>query len=305
MRRVVWIGVLCLLTVGGCSKPAADHRAASDAASEPVRPELAAKATPQAAKAPAVHAPSAPMLAYSYRYGLDVPPGRVVGLMRSHEQACRAAGPAVCQVTSSTTETNAADLVSAKLELRAAPDWLQNFRDGLARDATEVGGRVSRSSVESEDLTRQIVDTDAALRAKTLLGARLETLLQSRPGKLSELVELERELARVQGEIDATRSELAVMRTRVDTSSATLEYASRAGGAGESTFRPLGEALRGSLGALVKGLAALIWAAAFLTPFVLALWAVLWIRRRARPMPGGKPLRDPSISSSGLGAPEL
>ena len=82
--------------------------------------------------------------------------------------------------------------------------------------------------MESEDLTRQIVDTEAAVRARTALRDRLQAILATRPGKLSDLLEVEKELARVQGELDATQSELAVMRTRVVTSLLTITYSSGA-----------------------------------------------------------------------------
>ena len=110
--------------------------------------------------------------------------------------------------------------------MRGDPVWLDRFRGGLETDAERVGGKVRVSGTDTEDLTRQVIDTEAAVRAKTVLRDRLQQMLKTRSGKLPELLETEQELARVQGEIDAARSELSVMRARVQTSELRLEYRS-------------------------------------------------------------------------------
>ena len=107
-------------------------------------------------------------------------------------------------------------------------------RPGLAAALPRrLGGRSERgrqqvvnSGVTSEDLSRQIVDTDAQLRAKTTLRDRLQGLLATHPGKVGDLLAVERELARVQGDIDSAQSELADMRGRVAMSDVTLNYGS-------------------------------------------------------------------------------
>jgi hypothetical protein len=174
--------------------------------------------------------------------------------------------------------------VSASLELRAAPAWLAKFRAGLAGDAKGGGGRVASSSVESEDLTRSIVDSEATLRAKRTLRDKLEALLQ-RPGSgVKDLLATEQELARVQGEIDAAQSELAVMRGRVDMSKLTLNYESVGGADPDSFAYPLTHAIGDFLPNLMIAFGALLTFLAFALPFGLALGTplVLWLRARKR-----------------------
>lgn len=226
---------------------------------------------------------SVPMLAYSYRYGIEAPPRAVRGLLARHEAACAAAGPTVCQVTSSQVQEYGQDEVRGALTLRAAPAWLKGFRAGLAGEAKSAGGRLAAVNVSSEDLSRQIVDTEAALRAKTTLRDRMQALLADRPGKLGDLIELERELARVQGEIDATQSELALMRTRVATSDVTISYASAGVLAPEGVLAPLSEALSDFLRIIVGTLAVMIRVIAALAPWVLAIGALLWVFRKRLP----------------------
>ena len=240
-------------------------------------------------------APSTPMLAYTYAYQLQAEADRARALMHRHQQICAAAGPTLCQVVSANEQKDADDQFSASLELRAAPVWLDRFRAGLDRDAADAGGRVLSANVQSEDLTRAIVDSDAALRARTTLRTRLEQLLATRQGSLSDLLEVERELARVQGEIDATQSELAVMRTRVATSRVTLNYASRPIIANPGAFRPLGQALNDSAEMFAGSLAIMIRIVVLLSPWLAVLALILWLLRKRLPKLGR---RKPGAAAS-------
>jgi len=249
--------------------------------------------------APAVGVPAgAPMLAYSYRFGLEAPAGQVRSLAARHEAACSAAGPTLCQVTSSSVRDIQGDRQMATLEFRAAPAWLKRFRDGLAGDAKAAGGRISSSGVESEDLSREIVDTEARLRAMTTLRDRLQALLASRPGKLSDLVEIERELARVQGDIDSAQSQLTVMRGRVQMSAVTIQYESAGLAAPRGMWSPLIGAVTDFLGIIVFTLAAMVRLVAWLAPWV-ALGAGLWWVFRKRLPPPRWPFRRKTSTGDG------
>ena len=72
------------------------------------------------------------------------------------------------------------------------------------------------------------------------------------------VLEVERELARVQAELDGITSSLAVMRTRVSMSQLDLSYQSAPRSVGSDTFRPLRDALANFLNIVVIGFAAII-----------------------------------------------
>ena len=259
--------------------------AADAAASAPASPPSPAET---AAPSPTI-AVSIPMMAYSYRYGLEAPAAAVPQLLKAHEAACAAAGPAVCQMVGQSIRNTGRDRVYGELSLRAAPGWLARFRQGLDGQAKAAGGRVVENTTESEDLTRQIVDTEAALRSKTTLRDRLQSVLATRPGKLSDLLEVERELARVQQEIDATQSGLAVMRTRVATSALTITYRSEAVLAAEGVWAPLASAFGDVVGIIVGVLAGLVRLAALLLPFALLIGLVAWLFRGRLRWPKRRP----------------
>lgn len=227
-------------------------------------------------------------LAYTYALGLEIPSERLTGVMDRHVQACQAAGPRLCQLVNSNRSGDPQSYMEGFVSLRGEPGWLNTFKAGLGQEADEAGGRIISENTTSEDLTRQIVDTEARLRAQTALRDRLQDLLRSRPGRLADLLEVERELARVQGEIDAVQSALVVMRTRVSMSELTLSYRSAPRSVGSDTFEPLRQAFANFLGIIVGGFAAIITIIAALIPFAIVLVPLGWLLLRWRRNRGGR-----------------
>ena len=267
-------------------------RAEMEVATEEAAPAAAAPvATPAPADPDASQAqpnqPSGPApvlyLAYSYAMGLEIPSDRLSGVMDAHILACTAAGPRLCQLIGSNKSGDPESFMQGYVSLRGEPNWLATFRNGISAQVDEAGGRIQSSTTNTEDLTRAIVDTEARLRAQTALRDRLQELLRSRPGRLSDLLEVERELARVQGEIDAVQSNLVVMRTRVSMSELTLNYQSAPRPVGSDTFEPLRNAFANFLGIVVAGFAAIITIIAGLIPFAIVIVPLVWLALRWRP----------------------
>ena len=264
------------------SAPAATSDASAAKAESP-------KASTRAPSPEPVPAAALPQLAYAYSAEVEASAEAVPGLVGRHETACRSAGPAVCQITASSLTSDGG--VRAHIGLRAQPEWLQSFRGHLAADAQAAGGRLVKSSAVSEDLSRQLVDTEAALRAKTLLAQRLESLLANRQGKLGDLLEVEEQLSRTQGEIDAARSELAMMRARVATSEMTLDYSAPA--TFGAIWAPVAQATKGAMGVFAGGVGILITVVAAIAPLavlgrLIALLAKWVSKRKGRKGAGGK-----------------
>lgn len=282
----------------------ADMERAQGAVSPEEAPAAAPAQPPQDAPTTSSPGPSQPAspgpvlyLAYTYALGLEVPSQRLAGVMDRHIQACQAAGPRLCQLIGSNRSGDPDSYMEGYVSLRGEPAWLNNFKAGMAQQAEEAGGKIISENTTSEDLTRQIVDTEARLRAQTALRDRLQDLLRSRPGRLADLLEVERELARVQGEIDAVQSALAVMRTRVAMSELTLTYRSSPRPVGSDTFEPLRQAFANFLGIVVGGFAAIITIIAGLIPFVIVLAPLGWLLLRWRRRRGGRFFGRPAASN--------
>ena len=220
-------------------------------------------------------------LAYRYNYGFSLPAKSVAATAKSHAQICLEAGPNKCQVLNSSTSAYNKDQVSANLSLRAEPNWLDSFKSEIQSSVEAAKGDMTNNSVSAEDLTRQILDTDARLKAQTTLRDRLQRLLATRDAKLNDLLALERELARVQSQIESATTTLNVLRKRVSMSGVNINYQSQSVAVSQSALSPIGRALKGFVGGFSRGLADVInFLAAVLPWLILVIIPGLWLIRR-------------------------
>ncbi len=218
------------------------------------------------------------MLAYSYSMGVSAPKGTISPMMNAHQQQCVDAGPAVCQVLGSSVNSWGEDSVSANLNLRAAPAWLETFRGGIASDADKSGGKLTSNTVRTEDLTRYIVDMDARLEAKKALRDRIRVLLETNEGSLSDVLAAERALSDVQGEIDSMTAQLRAARARVAMSSLNISYQSDPE-TSTGVFKPLIQAFGDFGRTSVASLAEAVRFVARTWPFFIVLMIALAVIR--------------------------
>jgi hypothetical protein len=283
MRSTALAISTAVLLVAGCSKPAPGSDIATAPPGSSGGPQSDRRAAAEPSKPSASNKGPAPVvatLAYAYTYAVEAPPRRIQDLVTRQQDICRAAGPDNCQVTGSTIRDHGKDDVSASLALRASPAWLAPFRPQIDRDVKAAGGRVDRENTQSEDLSRFVTDTEAGIRAKTALRDRLQTLLETHSGKISDLMEIESQLTAVQGDIDATQSELTAMRGRLQMSTLSIDYEPKASLAGRLELGALGRAVSGSVGLFVQALSLLVICIAALAPWAAVLAGAAWIARR-------------------------
>lgn len=300
MRKLV--PLLTLMALAACAKKPADLPAAEAAPPPPAATtnappgasDAASSAQASTEKPPAqpVAAPviSAPQLAYAFDYTFALPEDRIEGALNHDQEACLNAGPTVCQLVGSSLDRASEGVASAHLEVRATQGWIARFRAGAEAEAKATGGKIDGAQVQSEDLSRSIVDTEAAVRAKTALRDRLQQLLAERPGKLSDVMDVQHELTQAQADLDATTSELAVMRTRVAMSKLTIAYNAEGANAPNGPWRPVRQAASHFLGNAAGVLAALVSLFSVLLPLGLVIGPLIWLaiwfagrNRRRRP----------------------
>jgi hypothetical protein len=85
-------------------------------------------------------------------------------------------------------------------------------------------GRVQDESRGSEDVTAQSVDLDARLANARRTEQRLVAVLAQRTGKVSDVLEVEREIARVRGEIEQMEGARKRLTTRIDFATIDLRF---------------------------------------------------------------------------------
>lgn len=218
----------------------------------------------------------------AYEYGVDMllPADKVGVLLSQHEKACMEAGPDVCIVTGRSIFEETEDDVSGELFFSASRSFMDPFRAGLAEQAEAANGTITSETAEVEDLTRQMVDTQANLTAQKKLRERLLVLLEREDGQLRDLLQVERELARVQGQIESTESYLRVLQGRVNRDTMELRYDSIREAVTPSTFSPLSNAIRSVLSIVAESLAAVIMFIAAALPWLIVIIPGIWIFRR-------------------------
>lgn len=147
-------------------------------------------------------------------------------------------------------------------------------------------GRVEQVNVSAEDVGEEYTDVSARVANARRLEARLLDLLENRTGRLEEVLNLERELARVREEIERYEGRLRYLRTRASVSVLTVTLHEPQTVLGRPGERPIRDAFRTAWRNFVEMIAGLIAASGILIPLGLlayALWrGIRWIRRRDR-----------------------
>jgi hypothetical protein len=84
-------------------------------------------------------------------------------------------------------------------------------------------GRLENESQSGEDVTRQHTDIAARLKTARETEERFRAILQQRTGKISDVLEVERSIARVRGEIESMEAEQKALEHRVDFASIEIQ----------------------------------------------------------------------------------
>ncbi len=165
-----------------------------------------------------------PQIAYVYDYGFRISGDKIAPLQQRHADLCEAKGPYVCRIISMAQSGDEGEYGNGTLELAVVSDKARGFGKELAKAAEDAEGEQINAAISGEDLAKQIVDTEARLRARKLLRDRLMEVLATRRGTVTELVEAERGVAQVNEEIDQATSWLSEMRGRVAFSRLNISY---------------------------------------------------------------------------------
>ncbi len=205
----------------GSSSP---ERAVTADIAEP-SPDATATVTPQDAVA-------TPQIAYHYAMGFRLPADAIKPLQSKHADMCEARGSDVCRIISMRQAEQDGNYAYGSLQIAVAANAARGFSKELEASSGNSDAKLVSSSIEGEDLSKAIVDTEAKLRARTLLRDRLMKVLRNRKGTVAELVEAERGVAQVNQEIDQARSWLNEMRGRVAFSQMSISYESGARSSG-------------------------------------------------------------------------
>lgn len=169
------------------------------------------------------------------------------------------------------------DVSHADLTVRIPSERLGEFLAGTAGH-----GDVLHETVKSKDITEGYYDVKARLKNAKRLEARLLALLDANADTVSSLLEVERELARVRGQIEGFEGKIRLWDNQVSLSTVKLRLVTRqvyAVTQPPTVTDRMDSALSGSIAALKgAGLGVLLLLVALL-PWLLPLAAVGWVVR--------------------------
>ncbi|PYY17349.1 MAG: hypothetical protein DMG60_11945 [Acidobacteria bacterium] len=165
--------------------------------------------------APAEEGVSAPMIARTVSLAIMV---KDFAASRSSLDAILTRYHAYSAQLSVSTRENAPRGLQASLRIPAS---------ALAAAVGELKtlGRVEKESQSGEEVTRQHEDLIARLRNSRETEHRLREILQQRTGKITDVLKVEEEIARVRGEIEEMEAEQKALEHRVDFAAVELQLA--------------------------------------------------------------------------------
>lgn len=191
---VSFIAAVFALSAAGCAKKASFADVSAPVGERALRAEFEA-ATPVR------------MLVWTASMKLEV---------KDVEEAARKADSAIRQAGGHVDDSNVNAPEKANLRIRVPAERLNATLDALALLGVE-----KYRSLSSQDVTESVIDMEARLRNAIALRDRLRALLD-RAKDVKDVLDIERELVRVQSEIDSMDGRLKNLRSQVQYATVSL-----------------------------------------------------------------------------------
>lgn len=134
-----------------------------------------------------------------------------------------------------------------------------------------------RKEISSQDVTEQYVDIAARLKAKRELEARYLDLLK-KANKVSEIIEIEKELAKIREEIESKQGQLNYLQSRVAMSSIEIYFYKPSADSGVTVSYP--SKMWNALKSGFDGLSAFLLGVLHIWPFLLVVFVTFVLLRR-------------------------
>lgn len=280
--RALLAAFICALLLAGCSERPAPVSAPAGSASVAMSPGAMARQERLQANAPAQAETAADAqtqpgeaagryIAYTHRYAIEAERARLRALLDAHLARCKDIDCVV--LNQSYTEEDDHNPPSAALSVRVARKDTAKFTDALKSG----DGRVINQSSVAEDKTLQVVDIEARVANLTQLRDRLRKLMADPKAGIKEAVEIERQLAQTQGELDSMQSQRRVLAQQTERELFEINYQSRRSAIERGIFEPVKESLVSFGRVAMHSLAALISFVAAALVWIVLLVVLGWI----------------------------
>lgn len=262
MNYLLTLIVVALLLIAGCSKSpdSASPYGVSGYALEAKRYDVAGRAA------------ETPRRFIAVRHQLVIETLEA-DLPKAWESAAQFCQTLRCEILSSSINNKTEESSpSGSLSLRVAPEDLSKLFDHLGK-----AGSVLQHATEAEDKTAVVIDVEAKLKNLTEFRNRLRTMLATRPASLKDVIEVERELSKVQADLDSFTTRRRVLANETEKVAVQIEFRSRRSIAGTGSFAPIVRAWREAGAVLSVSIAYLLTFIVAVVPWLVLLVPACWI----------------------------
>jgi Domain of unknown function (DUF4349) len=187
-----------------------------------------------------------------------------------------------CEVLSSRIySANTATPPSGEINLRVVPDDLNKLMARLG----ELGTIIEHST-QREDKTNSVIDTDAQLKNLISFRESLRSMILKSSAKVSDLVEIEKQLSETQAQIDSITLQRKALADEVEKIAVDVSFRAETASTDTSGLGQIARAFRQAGAVLADSIANLVITVLFLLPWIIlgvpVIWfsMKLWRRRR-------------------------
>jgi len=163
---------------------------------------------------------------------------------------------------------------SANLSVRIPLATLNTFLSGLNKRT-----HIQEHQRQSEDKTDEVIDTEARLKNLTELRDRLRAMLAHRPGDLNDVLQVERELANTQIELDSVIGIRKALANETEKIAINIDFHAASTISENSLLSPIATAWNEAGLTLIKSAGTLITFVALLLPWLVLLALSLMLFR--------------------------
>ena len=279
---------MMLLLVSACGKQGAQQNAPAIVAP---MPEIARMSAPQAKMMPdsvgsaeeglteisepkpTANAETRKYIALRHHLQIETPAERMQAAFDAAVKHCEALN---CQLLSANYNRETPySPPSASLSVRVPPRNVEIFLSGLAKS-----GEIMQHGRDSEDKTNQVVDTDARIKNLTELRDRLRLMLTDKSAKFKDIIDVERELANTQSELDGMMSMRKILSQETDLVAVNIDFTAAQGITEQGFFAPVARAIKDAGRVMMESFGAVITFVMSAIPWLLIGIPVLWLVRR-------------------------
>lgn len=259
--------VLLLLVLTGCKEAVKEESAANMMLSEIAEPAVAADNADKSVNVQGVAYPEQKIIKNAnIRFETD-------DLSATAENINKAAGKYHAQ-TQSDAEGKTDYELTRNMVVRIPSQYFEAFVADISKGVKYFDTK----EISSEDVTEQYVDTEARIKAKKVLEQRYLKLI-GKAKKVSEVLEIEKELSAIREEIEAKEGQLRYMKSRIALSTISIEFYKTTAGQPDATVS-YGSKMWNAVKSGFNGLSSFFIGLLYIWPFILIFVIAFFIVRK-------------------------